>query len=344
MAFLGKVALAACMVAAGLHCSGSLCGQDVPRPKFLLTWGEPGEGPGQFHSPIGLALGAQDEVFVTDLNNGRLQRFTSNGKHLGMFDLPFDTPPKRQSLAGGIAIDDEGLLYVSFMQQDKVRVYSPDGMLVREWGEKGPADGQLWAPGGIVMGPEKTLYVADQRNHRVQQFTLGGKFVAKWGGHGAEAGQFGGMEPAGSRFAGPHFLARDRDGAIYTTEGTNCRVQRFTAAGLPLAAWGQSNNEPGGFGMRDPEVPTIAFGLIGVTVDRQGRVWTSSLNDRVQCFAPDGRFLLDLKFAGDKPGPFAQPHSLAIDRHGFLYVADAGNQRIVKVELEGEKPSPQGQE
>ncbi len=50
-------------------------GGDLKKPKAVLTWGTKGDGPGEFYSPIGIAINAKDEVFVTDLNNCRLQRF-----------------------------------------------------------------------------------------------------------------------------------------------------------------------------------------------------------------------------------------------------------------------------
>ena len=62
-------------------------------------------------------------------------------------------------------------------------------------------------------------------------------------------------------------------------------------------------------------------------------MWVSSLNDRVQLFTPEGKFLLGLGGTGKGPGQFARPHGLAVDSKGNLYVADAGNQRIQKFEV-----------
>lgn len=41
-------------------------------PQLLLTWGAPGNKPGEFHPPIGLAIGPADEVVVTDCHNARV--------------------------------------------------------------------------------------------------------------------------------------------------------------------------------------------------------------------------------------------------------------------------------
>jgi hypothetical protein len=51
-------------------------------PRFLRQWGSNGSEPGEFHFPIGIAINAADEVFVTDFYNGRVQKFNSDGKLL----------------------------------------------------------------------------------------------------------------------------------------------------------------------------------------------------------------------------------------------------------------------
>ena len=151
---------------------------DPKEPKFIAEWGKKGDKAGEFHSPIGIAINRKDEVFVTDLNNARLQKFSSDGKHLGGFDLPWDNPKCKSSQAGGIVLDDKGHIYLSFMQQHKIVVYTEEGKLVREWGKQGKGDGELNQPGGMVLTPDGTLYVADQCNHRVQKFTTAGSSLA----------------------------------------------------------------------------------------------------------------------------------------------------------------------
>jgi sugar lactone lactonase YvrE len=304
-------------------------------PEFVLAWGRKGSGPGEFHSPIGLAITRDDEVWVTDLNNARVQLFSSEGQWRGGFDLPWDAPPRRSTMIGGIALDGEGLVYLSFMVQHRIGVYTPDGRLVRQWGKKGAAAGEFNQPGGMVFDAKGNLFVADQCNHRVQQFSREGGFLGQWGGHGKEPGKFDGVLPPGSRFGGPHFLSIDARGRFYTTEGTHGRIQQLAADGQPLAAWGDKSAEPGGFGGLKTGFSAGSFGPIGVLADRQGRVWVSSLNDRVQAFSPEGKFLFGLGLAGtgDQPGRFARPHGLAVDSRGHLYVADAGNQRIQKFRL-----------
>ena len=306
----------------------SLDGAEPKEPKFLLAWGQKGNKPGEFYSPIHIAITPKDEVYVADLNNARVQKFNTRGEYRGGFDLPPDTPPKKSCIVGGLAVSERGEIYVSFMNQHTLRVFSDAGKLIREWGKRGSGDGEFNQPGVIVLRPDGTLYLTDQCNHRVQKFTMGGKFLAKWGEHGSKPGQFGGGEKAGSRFAGPHFLAQDSQGRLYTTESSLGRVQQFSPEGKPLRAWGDKGNEPGGFGAYKLANLKTGFGPIGILVDRHDRVWVSSLNDRVQCFTPEGKYLFGIGRSGKEPGQFSRPHGMAVDSKGRLYVADSSNQRI----------------
>jgi sugar lactone lactonase YvrE len=325
--------LLAGLAAAPFSSAGTGQAAENSAPRFVQSWGKKGDRPGEFYSPIGIAITPRDELFVTDLNNARVQKFTSDGRYVGGFDLPLDTPPRKSCIVGGIALDAQGLIYLSFMVQNKIVVYDEAGRVVREWGHRGSGDGELWQPGGIVIRRDGTLFVADQCNHRVQHFTREGHYLEQWGGHGSLPGHFGGPEPAGSRFAGPHFLAQDSHGRLYTTEGVLGRVQQLTPEGKPLSAWGSKGSEPGGFGEYPSGYSKATFGPIGVMVDRYDRVWVSSLNNRVQCFTPEGRFLFAAGEPGSAPGQWLHPHGMAMDSRGHLYVADAGNERIQKFEL-----------
>lgn len=322
----------------GLLLPAAACLADDPsQPKFVRAWGQKGEQPGEFSSPIGLAFTSRDELFVTDLNNARVQTFSTDGQHLGGFDLPRDVPERKSTIIGGIAIDREDLIFLSYMVQHKVVVYRASGEVVREFGRKGAADGEFNQPGGLLFLPEGNLLVADQCNHRIQKLAPDGTFLAQWGGYGTAPGQFDGLGTKGSRFGGPHFIARDSQGRLYTTEGMQGRVQQFAPDGTFLAKWGDKGDEPGGFGEYTFGNLPHSMGPIGIAIDRHDRVYVSSLNNRVQCFDTQGRFLFGITGTGAENDELLHPHGMAFDRQGGFYIADAGNQRILKFEL----PPPQ---
>ena len=293
-------------------------------PRFLLQWGRRGKEQGEFDACVGITIGQNDEVYTAEFRNQRVQRFTSDGKLLSAFPV--------QPHAGGLAVDQEGIVYVAHWNSNKLAAYSPTGELLREWGTKGTEDGQFQLPGSIALGPDGLLYVPDQGNSRVQKFTREGKFVDKWGQLGSEPGQFGGGQLAGSRFAGPQFVAFDRAGNVYTTDAALDRIQKFTPGGKLLAYWGSESVEPGGFGPppKNKDGTPGMGGPISICVDAHDRVWVSATNNRVQEFTNDGRYLRGIGGDGTKPGQFHLPHGIALDSRGRLYVTDTMNGRIQK--------------
>ena len=149
---------------------------------------------------------------------------------------------------GGLAVDKQGNVYVPLELQHKLCVYSPQGKLLREIGKDGSGDGEINCPKDIALSSDGTLDATDSGNHRVQQFSLEGKFLAKWGEYGKEPGQFGGDVKADNKMSGPNCLAFDSKGNVYTTEASMGRVQKLTATGKPLLAWGDNDIGPGHFG------------------------------------------------------------------------------------------------
>ena len=291
-----------------------------PPIKFLLAWGKMGKEAGEFHSPIGLAINAKDEIFITEFRNNRVQKFSTEGKHLSQFAV--------EKMPGGIAVDKQNRIYVAPMMSHKICVYDESGKLLREWGKEGKGDGDFDQPGGIAVANDGAVYVADQVNRRVQRFTSEGKFLGKWGEYGTKPGQFDGLDGIKNRTGGPHFIAFDSKGHVFTTEGKIGRVQKFTPEGKALLAFGSNSTDPGGFGGRPKNLP----GPIGIAIDRWERIWVSATNNRVQCFSPEGKYLFGFESMtpGDKPGEFHTPHALAFDSKDHLYVVDAQNQRVQK--------------
>ncbi|QDT27753.1 Virginiamycin B lyase [Gimesia panareensis] len=326
-----------CLLAASGLSDQSVTIAAEPAPiRFLKTWGQQGDQPGEFHFPIDIAINAGDEIFVTDHLNDRVQKFDRAGKLLAQFPV-LPNP-------GGLAFDKQGNLVLSHILAsgsskhkigDRISIYSPQGKLIRQWGKPGKGPGEFNCPGGIAVADNGRIYVADQTNHRVQVFDPTGQFLFEWGKHGSQPGEFGGKGSPNSRVGGPQFLAFDSKGNLWTTEGANCRVQQFTAEGKLLQHWGTDADTPGGLGGYfsgfDGKPVKSLTGPIAVCVDQKDRLWISAVSGRVQQFSPAGKYLRSCgEKQGTAPGEFYAPHGMAFDSHGDLYVVDAYNHRIQK--------------
>ena len=215
-----------------------------PGYAFVMAWGEPGSGPGQFNDPTGIAVSG-GEVFVADSRNGRIQVFGLDGTPRRIIGRG-GSDPGQFNAPGGVAIAPNGDLFVADFYNQRVQHLRPDGGFVRQWGptgEVGIRAGEFNYPTDVVLGPGGTLLVADGYNDRIQAFAPDGGFVRKWGGpFGMNI--FG---PFNGWFAVVTSLVVDRQGIVFAADFYNHRIQKFTADGTFLTAFGERGNGPGQF-------------------------------------------------------------------------------------------------
>jgi hypothetical protein len=141
--------------------------------KFISKWGSLGTGDGQFNNPWEIAIDNSGNVFVTDMNNDRVQKFTFGGAFLtkwgstGTGDGQFNSPE-------GIAVDNSGNVYVTDSTNHRIQKFTSDGAFLTKWGSTGTGDGQFNFPKGIAIDNSRNVYVTDWSNDRIQKFASGG--------------------------------------------------------------------------------------------------------------------------------------------------------------------------
>ena len=135
----------------------------APDGGLRRSWGEQGDGPGQFALPHSLVVDRRGRVLVADRENHRVQIFDGDGTFLEQWtDL-------RQPM--DLFIDADDHIYVAEAQQ-RISVYSLDGELLSRWGEKGTAPGQFSdSPHGLCVDSHGDLYVCEVISQgRLQKF------------------------------------------------------------------------------------------------------------------------------------------------------------------------------
>jgi len=125
-----------------------------PDGKLLLSWGEPGTGPGQFRLPHSIWVDKRERVWVADRENSRIQIFDARGKFLSQWtDLLRPTD---------IFIDDEETVYVSELGL-RVSLFTIDGELLSRWGcQRQDKETDLFvAPHTIAVDSHGDIYVGE---------------------------------------------------------------------------------------------------------------------------------------------------------------------------------------
>ena len=130
--------------------------------KFLLTWGTPGTGNGQFNTPHSITVDRNRRVYVSDRANNRVQVFDENGKYLDQF--PNIAQPYH------IRISNDGYLWAFSGPLDKFLKYDLQGHLLYAWGTHGTEPGLFWAVHQFSSDSEGNLYTAEVFGGRPQKF------------------------------------------------------------------------------------------------------------------------------------------------------------------------------
>lgn len=287
-----------------------------PGYRFVAAWGGQGDGPGQFHDPIGIAV-AGGEVFVADSRNGRIQVFDTDGH----FRRQFGTPGKGLGQLGrpmNLTIHEDEL-YVPEYVNDRIQVFGLGGTAKRIIGGPGDGPGQFHAPGGVAVAANGDLFVADFYNHRVQRLSADGSFLRQWG----ETGKTG--HRSGS-FTYPTDTALGPDGSLLVADGYGNRIQVFDAAGKFLGKWGG----PFAMGVYGPFRGWFST-VTAIALDAQGNVFATDFhNSRIQKFRPDGTFLASFGRRGNGPGEFDHAIAAAVAKDGTVFAVDFANNRVEK--------------
>jgi DNA-binding beta-propeller fold protein YncE len=277
------------------------------------VWGKRGVQPGDMVKPRAVALDKEDRLYIVDFT-ARIQVYDRDGHYLG---VTWTTPDYRKGRPSGLSIDRDGNLLVSDSHYSCLRIYSPEGKLLRTLGGKyGSGPGELTYVSDAVQDEDGFYYLAEfGENHRITKLDKDGRFVNSWGGPGSEPDQF-------SRIRA---LALGPDGNLYVADACNHRIQVFTREGKLVRCWGTPGKEEGELSYPydlafSPGPPTYLY------VIEYG-------NHRVQKFTPEGQSLGCWGGPGREPGQFCSPWALVVDSRGRVHVIDSENHRVQRIQF-----------
>ncbi|MEW4489734.1 ATP-binding cassette domain-containing protein [Thalassoglobus sp. JC818] len=209
----------------------------------------------------------------------------------------------------GMTFSPRGDLFI-LDDAGRVLMFDQVGDLVRKW----------WMPEYDVGKPEGAwvlldgrIAVADTHYNRITFFNVEGELLGTLGEFGRGPGQF----------IYTVAVTQNPDGFLYVAEyGGNDRVQKFTHSGEFVTEFGEVGTENGQF-----QRPS---GLVW----HEGTLYVAdAINNRIQAFDPDGKFLrvvADAQTAG-----LYYPYDLAKGPDGSLFVAEYGAGRISRISTDG---------
>jgi predicted membrane-bound mannosyltransferase/DNA-binding beta-propeller fold protein YncE len=287
------------------------------------------------NAPRAIAVGQNEDIYVADSRNHRILHIGADGTLLqewGTFaDIAQgDAPVGTFFEPWGIAVGPDGSVYVTDTWNHRVQKFAEDGEPVTSWGQYGqpfPEDpaskSSFWGPRGIAVDPQGHVFVADTGNKRIAVFDEDGNFLTDFGTGGLDPGQFD--EPVG--------VAVGEDGTVFVTDTWNQRVQSFipnedASQYFPLQQWEVN----AWFGQSVENKPFIA-------VSEEKHVFiTDPEGYRVIEFTENGEFVRTWGDFGNGADQIGLASGVAVDPAGFVWVTDAGNNRILRYTLPETQP------
>ena len=130
--------------------------------KFLFVFGFKGSGPGCFNGPGDIAFGSDGLVYVVDWSNNCVSVWSKEGTFKRQF--------KPKYYPYYIAATNDNHLLITARSMHTIMVYTLEGELIHQFGEKGSDPGRFNWPGGICVDDNELVYVVDVWNDRVQVF------------------------------------------------------------------------------------------------------------------------------------------------------------------------------
>ena len=168
---------------------------------WVKSWGERGSGPGQFNLPHAIVVDRNNQIYVGDRSNRRIQVFDTEGKFIRMFTIDVAPPPGSRPVNGN----------------------TPTGPRLAA---------VIGAPNSICItpGPNQVLFVGESTYPgRLFKVSLEGKVLGVIGSSGRQLGQFSGV----------HQLACPSENEVYAAETSNWRVQKLLLRPQPATATAQ---------------------------------------------------------------------------------------------------------
>jgi len=163
--------------------------------KWLMSWGEPGNKPGQFNTPHSIAADAQGNIYVADRGNRRIQVFDGEGRLLREIKIDVAFDPAAVPAIGAVP--------------DFAKLEAAGSPLTQ-------APGAPWTV-CITPGPRQVLYTSDAYPGRIYKLTLEGKVLGVLGESGKQLKQFGWI----------HEIACPSENVLYVAELLNWRIQKL---------------------------------------------------------------------------------------------------------------------
>lgn len=177
---------------------------------------------GDFKTPHGLRIDKNDNLWIADMANHLVQKFSPEGKlllSLGMKNKPGLAEDQFNKPADAFVGPDGEVYIADGYGNSRIAKFTQDGKFVKDWGTKGKGPSEFNIPHAVFLDEGNRVLVGDRENLRVQIFDRAGKFLEEWKNTGA-----------------PYGLALHKD-RVYLADGRKGTIRVLDRSGKLLTRW-----------------------------------------------------------------------------------------------------------
>ncbi|MBO9540875.1 SMP-30/gluconolactonase/LRE family protein [bacterium] len=309
-------------------------------------------------SPNGVAADATGNLYIADSSNNRIRKVALDGTITtvvgsGTKGYSGDGGPATGAALDfprGVTLDAAGNLYIADYSNHCVRKVTPGGTISTVAGSGvggyGGDGGQavaanLYYPNAVSVDAAGNLYIADGTNYRVRTVSAAG-VITTLAGTGSNSYGGDGLQATIAQMKGPSDAALDAAGNLYVAEYQNHVIRKVTPEGIVSTVAGTGTLGFSGDG--GPATSAQLYNPTSIALDGAGNLYIADYwNHRVRKVSGGTVTTVagtgDYGYSGDgEQAVNAQlygPRGLALDGAGNLYIADALNNRIRKVDAAG---------
>ena len=312
-------------------------------------------------NPRGIDVDSSGNIYIADTGNGRLRKITSGnistvaggGSSLGDGGL---ATAAQLNVPRGVAVDSSGNIYITDTNGHRVRkvmVSSGNIDTIAGTGTSGSGEGNgdggaassalLNNPNGIAIDSSGNLYIADYAAHRVRKVDAASGNIETIAGTGASGNTGDGSAATSATLNQPSDVAVDSAGNLYIADTGNRRVRMVNTSSNIVAFAGTGTAGSSGDGatataatLQTPAGVAAASSNVYISDIVDHRVRRVSSGNIASFAGTSGSSGFSGDGAAATSAQLDTPYGMAVDSSGNVYIADAFNHRIRKVDTSGD--------
>lgn len=126
---------------------------DKATGKTLFEFGKAGKNPGELYYPTNIVIGPDNNLYVTEIGNFRVQKFTLEGQPVRVYGEAGDKPGQF-ARPKGVAVDRQGNIYTVDAAFENIQIFDQEGRLLLYFGSPGSNKEDINLPTTVVIDYE----------------------------------------------------------------------------------------------------------------------------------------------------------------------------------------------